>query len=166
MSFIAQDGKVSFECRRPYKPTRHLSLRRSRHFVGAPQIPTSCFRLVVQKSVLAVRIHLPPAGQRWQRRAVAVTRLRSHQKRRSHGGIRAVTDARMLRRTAALPLPAERHGKQRGRSTCAQKAFRRHARRSNVCRITYKSRGPCFQVGRKGPKPGKNEFPPEFGELS
>ena len=60
MSFIAQDGKVSFECCRPYKPTRRLSLRRPRHFVWAPQTPTSCFRLVVQKSVLAVRIHLAP----------------------------------------------------------------------------------------------------------
>jgi hypothetical protein len=30
MSFIAHEGKVSFGCCRPYKPTRRLSLRRSR----------------------------------------------------------------------------------------------------------------------------------------
>ena len=52
MSFIVHDRKVSSECRRPYKPTRRLSLERSRHFVWAPPTPTSCCRLVVQKSVL------------------------------------------------------------------------------------------------------------------
>ena len=30
ISFIAHEGKVSFGCCRPYKPTRRLSLRRSR----------------------------------------------------------------------------------------------------------------------------------------
>jgi hypothetical protein len=42
----------------PYKPTRRLSLGRARHFVWAPRTPTSCCRLVVQKSISGVRIPL------------------------------------------------------------------------------------------------------------
>ncbi len=37
MSFIAHEGKVSFECCRPYKPTKRLILGRSRHFLWSPR---------------------------------------------------------------------------------------------------------------------------------
>ena len=36
MSLITREGKVSFECCGPYKPSRRLSLGPPRHFVWAP----------------------------------------------------------------------------------------------------------------------------------
>jgi hypothetical protein len=67
MSFIAPEGKVSFECCRPYKQTRRLSLGRSRQFVWAPRVSDTCCSLIVQKSVPAVRIHLaPPTSRRFK----------------------------------------------------------------------------------------------------
>ncbi len=68
MWFIAHEGKVwkvSFECCRPYKLTRRLSLERSGQFVWVPRTPTSSGRLIVQKSVPAVRIHLRSANESW-----------------------------------------------------------------------------------------------------
>ncbi len=52
ISFIAHEGKVSFEYCRQYKPPLRLSLARSRAS-SARRTPTSRCRLVAQKSILS-----------------------------------------------------------------------------------------------------------------
>jgi hypothetical protein len=147
--------------RRPYKPTRRLSLRRSRHFVWAPQTPTSCFRLVVQKSVLAVRIHLAPptslylrglwarcrcpaAGRcRWRgcgwpdRRGPAPRRRSSADQLIARAGVGAMADASAFR----LPAQVERVTRPRIAAT-------RMRQRGPRSRIRWK---PCQRVPSSGP---------------
>ena len=50
MSFIAREGKVSFECCRPYEPTRRLRSAIPTIRLGAAN-PTSFCGLIVQKSL-------------------------------------------------------------------------------------------------------------------
>jgi hypothetical protein len=78
MSFIAREGKVSFECCRPYKPTRRLSLGRSRQFaLGATNPEPLVVVLIVQQSVPAVRIHhVAPRSPRLRGVSAQVAQIR------------------------------------------------------------------------------------------